>query len=94
MLNLTSFEPLILGVRNLIDMALGSSQPGGPRFLFISSISAVRSEYDVECIHHVPELTIMKTIPVQPQSQKLSIIALTLPLARDMARVSGWLNKS
>ena len=39
---LPSFEPLIAGARNLLDFALGSTIPGGPRTLFVSSISSMR----------------------------------------------------
>ena len=41
---LLSFEPLIAGARNLLDLALNSSLPGGPRALFVSSISSMRSK--------------------------------------------------
>ena len=40
---LSSFETLIAGSRKLLDLALNSSLPGGPRVLFVSSISSVRS---------------------------------------------------
>ncbi|KAH9915952.1 acetyl-CoA synthetase-like protein [Epithele typhae] len=39
--SLPSFEPLIAGARHLLDVALGSSVPGGPKVIFISSISAL-----------------------------------------------------
>ncbi|KAI0673239.1 acetyl-CoA synthetase-like protein [Trametes maxima] len=41
--SLASFEPLIAGARNLLDLALNSPLPGGPRALFVSSISSVRN---------------------------------------------------
>ena len=41
---LLSFEPLISGARNLLDLALNSPQPGGPRALFVSSVSSMRSK--------------------------------------------------
>ncbi|KAI0350560.1 acetyl-CoA synthetase-like protein [Trametes cingulata] len=41
--SLSSFEPLIAGARNLLDLALNSSVPGGPRVLFVSSISSLRN---------------------------------------------------
>ncbi|KAI0830379.1 acetyl-CoA synthetase-like protein [Trametes gibbosa] len=41
--SLRSFEPLIAGARNLLDLALHSSVPGGPRVLFVSSISSLRN---------------------------------------------------
>ncbi|KAH9851221.1 acetyl-CoA synthetase-like protein [Lenzites betulinus] len=41
--SLQSFEPLIAGARNLLDLALHSSIPGGPRVLFVSSISSLRN---------------------------------------------------
>ncbi|TFK88243.1 acetyl-CoA synthetase-like protein [Polyporus arcularius HHB13444] len=40
---LPSFEPLIAGARNLLDLALNSPLPGGPRILFVSSISSLRN---------------------------------------------------
>ncbi|KAJ1310585.1 hypothetical protein OPQ81_007314 [Rhizoctonia solani] len=43
-LRLQSFEPSILGARNLVDLAFGSSCASGfPRFVFTSSIAAVGS---------------------------------------------------
>ena len=39
--SLPSFEPLIAGARNIVDFALASAVAGGPRLLFISSISAL-----------------------------------------------------
>ena len=39
--SLPSFEPLITGARNVIDFALNSIIAGGPRVLFVSSISAL-----------------------------------------------------
>ncbi len=41
--SLPSFEPLIAGARKLLDLALESSVAGGPRVLFVSSISAILS---------------------------------------------------
>ncbi|KAI0633130.1 acetyl-CoA synthetase-like protein [Trametes polyzona] len=41
--SLQSFEPLIAGARNLLDLALHSAVPGGPRVLFVSSISSLRN---------------------------------------------------
>ena len=46
---LPSFEPLIAGARNLLDLALNSPLPGGPRVLFVSSISSLRSTCDFIC---------------------------------------------
>ncbi|KAI0687627.1 acetyl-CoA synthetase-like protein, partial [Cerioporus squamosus] len=40
---LPSFEPLIAGARNLLELALDSPLPGGPRMLFVSSISSLRN---------------------------------------------------
>ncbi|EMD35545.1 hypothetical protein CERSUDRAFT_106870 [Gelatoporia subvermispora B] len=40
-LSLTSFEPLIAGMRNIIDLALGSPKPQGPQITFVSSISSL-----------------------------------------------------
>ncbi|OSD00720.1 acetyl-CoA synthetase-like protein [Trametes coccinea BRFM310] len=44
--SLSSFEPLIAGARNLLELALNSSVPGGPRVLFVSSISSLRNYSD------------------------------------------------
>ncbi|KAL1943361.1 hypothetical protein VTO73DRAFT_4436 [Trametes versicolor] len=41
--SLQSFEPLLAGARNLLDLALHSPLPGGPRVLFVSSISSLRN---------------------------------------------------
>ncbi|KAI0712723.1 acetyl-CoA synthetase-like protein [Cerioporus squamosus] len=40
---LPSFEPLLAGARNILDLALSSPRPGGPRALFVSSISSLRN---------------------------------------------------
>ncbi|KAI0769291.1 acetyl-CoA synthetase-like protein [Trametes elegans] len=37
---LPSFEPLVAGTRSLLDLALSSPIPGGPRVLFVGSIAA------------------------------------------------------
>ncbi|KAI0353748.1 acetyl-CoA synthetase-like protein [Trametes cingulata] len=42
-ITLASFEPLIAGTRNLLGFALSSRLPGGPRFLFVSSIASVHN---------------------------------------------------
>ncbi|EGO00041.1 hypothetical protein SERLA73DRAFT_122132 [Serpula lacrymans var. lacrymans S7.3] len=41
-LALSSFEPNIQGTRQLIDLALSSSHPSNPRFLFTSSIASAQ----------------------------------------------------
>ncbi|KAI0769296.1 acetyl-CoA synthetase-like protein [Trametes elegans] len=38
---LPSFEPLVAGARNLLELALNSPLSGGPRTLFVSSISSI-----------------------------------------------------
>ena len=43
-LTLASYKPLIRGLRNLLDFALGSPR-APPRFLFMSSIATVTSEF-------------------------------------------------
>jgi len=40
-LSLSSFEPLIAGVRNLIDLSLGSPKSRRPHITFVSSISSL-----------------------------------------------------
>jgi thioester reductase-like protein/2-polyprenyl-3-methyl-5-hydroxy-6-metoxy-1,4-benzoquinol methylase len=40
---LQSFNPLLDGVRHLIDLSLGSPLPSPPRFLFVSSIGVVHN---------------------------------------------------
>ncbi len=40
---LPSFEPLIAGTRNLLNFTLSSSRPGGPRILYVSSITSAQS---------------------------------------------------
>ncbi|RPD77318.1 acetyl-CoA synthetase-like protein [Lentinus tigrinus ALCF2SS1-7] len=55
---LPSFEPLIAGARNLLDLALSSPLPGGPRVLFVSSISSLRN--------HIGSSPADETIDVDP----------------------------
>ena len=43
--SLRSFEPLIAGSRNLLDLALNSPLPGGPLVVFVSSAGVLRSAY-------------------------------------------------
>ncbi|KAI0758786.1 acetyl-CoA synthetase-like protein [Fomes fomentarius] len=57
---LPSFEPLIAGARNLIDLALNSSVPGGPRAVFVSSISTMRN--------HPPSSLGPETIDIGPET--------------------------
>ncbi|GBE77884.1 acetyl-CoA synthetase-like protein [Sparassis crispa] len=42
-LSLSSFEPLIAGVRNLINLSAGSPSSAGPRILFVSSMGVLRN---------------------------------------------------
>ena len=39
---LISFEPLVAGLRRLIDLATSANVPGGARLVFVSSISVIR----------------------------------------------------
>ena len=41
--NLSQFEPLIRGTRNLIDLALSSPLPAPPRIVFVSSVGVLRA---------------------------------------------------
>lgn len=41
--SLAFFEPCLIGLRNLVDFAHSSTRSQTPRFLFISSITAVQS---------------------------------------------------
>ena len=43
-MGLSTFEPNVAGVRNLIDFALESELPTPPRFIFISTIAVVARE--------------------------------------------------
>lgn len=43
-LALSSFEPLIRGVRSLVDLALASPHPTPARIVFTSSVSVVASQ--------------------------------------------------
>ena len=43
-LGLSSFEPNVASVRNLINFALESKLPTPPRFIFISTIAVVTRE--------------------------------------------------
>ncbi|KAI8996240.1 acetyl-CoA synthetase-like protein [Trametes punicea] len=40
---LPSYEPLIAGARNMLDLALKSPLPGGPSVLFFSSVASMRN---------------------------------------------------
>ncbi|KAI0673258.1 acetyl-CoA synthetase-like protein [Trametes maxima] len=56
---LPSFEPLIAGTRNLVELALRSPLPGGPRLLFVSSIMSAHNhsvESVIESLDFGPEL--------------------------------------
>ncbi|RDX49617.1 acetyl-CoA synthetase-like protein [Lentinus brumalis] len=55
---LPSFEPLLAGARNILDLALSSPRPGGPRTLFVSSISSLRN--------HSEPTPAVETIEVDP----------------------------
>lgn len=46
-LDLAQFDDLIMGTRNLVDLALSSPQPTPPRIVFISSIGVLRG---CECL--------------------------------------------
>ena len=43
-LGLSSFEPNVAGVRNLINFALGSKLPTPPRLIFVSTVAVVARE--------------------------------------------------
>jgi hypothetical protein len=43
-LGLSSFEPNVAGVRNLINFALESKLPAPPRFIFVSTVAVVARE--------------------------------------------------
>ncbi|KAM5541058.1 hypothetical protein V8D89_005369 [Ganoderma adspersum] len=59
---LPSLEPLVSGTRRLVDLALSSSIPHGPRILFASSVSALQNytsdEPAVESVEYGPEVAI------------------------------------
>ena len=42
-IGLSGFEPLIVGMRRLMDLAASSTSPGGARLLFVSSVSVLLS---------------------------------------------------
>lgn len=45
---LSSFEPNILSLRRMIDLALASPRASPPRLMFTSSMSTLRSKYSGE----------------------------------------------
>ncbi|VDC04878.1 unnamed protein product [Peniophora sp. CBMAI 1063] len=51
---LSGFEPLIKGVRHLIDLAIGASVDGGARFVFISSIAVLQGSPPEDTALEVP----------------------------------------
>ncbi|KAL6303205.1 male sterility protein-domain-containing protein, partial [Sparassis latifolia] len=55
-LSLSSFEPLITGVCNLINLSAGSPSFAGLRILFVSSIGVLRSKPSHGFNHHAPVL--------------------------------------
>jgi len=46
-LGLSSFEPNVAGVRNLVNFSLESKLPTPPRFIFTSTIAVVARESDL-----------------------------------------------
>ncbi|KAH9911783.1 acetyl-CoA synthetase-like protein [Epithele typhae] len=60
--SLSSFEPLIVGARRLIDLALGSTRPHKPHMLFVSSAGVLRNHSSAvpaaELIETPPELAV------------------------------------
>ncbi|KAL1938320.1 hypothetical protein VTO73DRAFT_11771 [Trametes versicolor] len=56
---LPSFEPLISGARNLLDFALSSPCPSGPRVLYVSSITSAQN--------HSPEAPVLETLDFGPE---------------------------
>ncbi|KAH9856141.1 acetyl-CoA synthetase-like protein [Lenzites betulinus] len=56
---LPSFEPLIAGARNLLDLALGSPRTGGPSVLFVSSITSAAN--------HPRETPVLETLDLGPE---------------------------
>ncbi|EJF61432.1 acetyl-CoA synthetase-like protein [Dichomitus squalens LYAD-421 SS1] len=59
---LASFEPLLSGTRHLVDIALSSLVPGGPKLLLVSSVSALQNYVSdspaVESIDYGPEVAL------------------------------------
>ena len=53
---LASFEPLVTGLRRLVDLASNSAAPGGARILFISSISVLIGKSHCSCLPSFPSL--------------------------------------
>ena len=49
-LGLSSFEPSVAGVRNLINFALESELPTTPRFIFVSTVAVVARESDLTSV--------------------------------------------
>lgn len=74
---LPSFEPLIAGARSLLDFALSSPRPGGPRLLYVSSITSAQSTfhpyhilsraYKLPSTDHSPEAPVLETLDFGPE---------------------------
>ncbi|TFK85859.1 hypothetical protein K466DRAFT_566366 [Polyporus arcularius HHB13444] len=58
-LPLSSYEPLISGTRNLLDLALGTPTAGGPRVIFVSSAGAVWNQ--------PPSVAARESLDVEPE---------------------------
>jgi len=53
-LGLSSFEPNVAGVRNLINFALESKLPTPPRFIFVSTVAVLTRESGLTCARRIP----------------------------------------
>lgn len=100
-ITLSSFEPAVRGVRNLIDLALGSPRDEPPRILFTSSIGIVKTWLNIPPIKEDPieDLSVINTNGYSESKwvceRILSIAAQETPLRPVIIRVgqlSGGVN--
>jgi hypothetical protein len=57
-LGLSTFEPNVAGVRNLINFALESKLPRPPRFIFVSTVAVVTRESDSTSARRISDVLI------------------------------------
>jgi thioester reductase-like protein len=86
--SLSSMEPLILGTRRLIDLALSSPLAHPPSFVFVSSVAIFDGMHLVVCRpSHINKHSQAGSHP--HQRQKLTFQILRHPQVQDMASPSG-----
>ena len=91
--SLPSFEPLIAGTRNLVDFALSSAVAGGPRLLFVSSISTLFSKAFQFVLGHAVSHKKRQDARRRYRLPNRSRLGPNMQPASAMARASGLPNR-